>query len=137
MLYIRLGERQENLQGELLAFFEMKMLMRKHFIPSHYYRGLYQKLQNLIQGSTSVDKYYKEMEVAMIRANVEEDQEATMARFLRVLNPKIADIFEMQHYVELTEMVHQAYNSLAIRSFSNRPKLFLANSWPWPDPSKT
>ena len=87
---------------------EMKMLMRNHFVPSHYYRGLYQKLQRLIQGSKSVDEYYKEMEVAMIRANVEEDWEATMARFLHGLNREIADIVEMQHYVELTDMVHQA-----------------------------
>ena len=28
---------------------EMKMLMRKRFVPSHYYRGLYQKLQRLIK----------------------------------------------------------------------------------------
>jgi hypothetical protein len=87
---------------------EMKMLMRKRFVPSHYYRGLYQKLQNLRQGSKSVDDYYKEMEVAMIRANVEEDWEATMARFLHGLNHEIAYVIEMQHYVELTDMVHQA-----------------------------
>ncbi|KAL5570316.1 hypothetical protein UlMin_026891 [Ulmus minor] len=87
---------------------EMKMLMRKRFVPSHYYRGLYQKLQRLIQGSKSVDEYYKEMEVATIRANVEEDREATMARFLHSLNREIADIVELQHYVELTDMVHQA-----------------------------
>ncbi|KAL5550396.1 hypothetical protein UlMin_000572 [Ulmus minor] len=65
-------------------------------------------LQRLIQGSKSVDEYYKEMEVAMIRANVEEDREATMARFLHGLNREIADIVELQHYVELTDMVHQA-----------------------------
>ena len=29
-----------------------------------------------------MDDYQKEMEIAMIRANVEEDREATMARFL-------------------------------------------------------
>jgi hypothetical protein len=44
----------------------------------------------------------------MIRANVEEDREATMARFLHGLNREIADVVEMQHYVELTDMVHQA-----------------------------
>ena len=87
---------------------EMKMLIRKRFVPHHYYRGLYQKLQRLNQGSKSVEEYYKEMEVAMIRANVEEDREATMARFLHGLNREIADIVEMQHYVELTHMVHQA-----------------------------
>ena len=44
----------------------------------------------------------------MIRASVEEDREATMARFLHGLNREIADVVEMQHYVELTDMVHQA-----------------------------
>ena len=56
---------------------EMKMLMRKRFVLGHYYRGLYQKLQRLNQGSKSVEEYYKEMEVAMIRDNVEEYREAT------------------------------------------------------------
>jgi hypothetical protein len=35
--------------------------MRRRFVPSHYYRGLYQKLQNLTQGPKSVEDYYKEM----------------------------------------------------------------------------
>ena len=48
------------------------------------------------------------MEVAMIRANVDKDREATMARFLHGLNREIADIVEMQHYVKWTDMVHQA-----------------------------
>ncbi|KAL5581667.1 hypothetical protein UlMin_014109 [Ulmus minor] len=100
--------RRRNREPPVDTWEEMKMLMRKHFVPSHYYRGLYQKLQRLIQGSKSVDEYYKEMEVAMIRANVEEDREATMARFLHGLNREIADIVELQHYVELKDMVHQA-----------------------------
>ena len=52
---------------------EMKTLMRKRFVLTHYYRELYKNLQSLRQGSRSVADYYKEMEVAMIRANVEED----------------------------------------------------------------
>ena len=75
-------------------------MMRKRFVPSYYYRELYKKLQGLRQGSRSVEDYYKEMEIAMIRANVEEDREATMARFLLGLNREIHDKVEMQHYVE-------------------------------------
>uniref|UniRef100_A0A2N9J2M7 Reverse transcriptase RNase H-like domain-containing protein n=1 Tax=Fagus sylvatica TaxID=28930 RepID=A0A2N9J2M7_FAGSY len=71
-------------------------------------RDLYQKLQNLTQGSRSVEDYHKEMEVAMIRANVEEDREATMARFLSGLNRDIANVIELQHYVEIEDMVHMA-----------------------------
>uniref|UniRef100_A0A2N9IEE5 Reverse transcriptase RNase H-like domain-containing protein n=1 Tax=Fagus sylvatica TaxID=28930 RepID=A0A2N9IEE5_FAGSY len=80
----------------------------KAVIPSYYYRELYKKLQGLRQGSRSVEDYYKEMEIAMIRANVEEDREATMARFLLGLNREIHDKVEMQHYVELEDMVHMA-----------------------------
>jgi hypothetical protein len=48
-----------------------------------------------------VEDYHKEMEVAMIRANVEEDQEATMARFSSGLNRDIANVIELQQYVEI------------------------------------
>ena len=80
--------------------------MRKRFIQSHYYRNLYQKHQSLTQGSKSVENYHKEMEVAMIRANVEEDKEATMARFQNGLNRDVANVVELLHYVDLEDMVH-------------------------------
>ena len=51
--------------------------------------------------------YYKEIEIAMIRANVEEDREAAMARFLNSLNWEITNMAELQHYVEIEEMVHK------------------------------
>ena len=43
----------------------------------------------------------------MIWANVEEDREATMARFLNGLRD-IANVVELQNYVELEDMVHMA-----------------------------
>ena len=84
----------------------MKAMMRKRFVPSYYYRELYQKLQSLRQGNRSLDDYYKEMETAMIRENVEEDREATMARFLAGLNREIANIVELKDHMELEDMVH-------------------------------
>ena len=100
--------RRRNHERPIEAWGELKALMRRRFVPSHYYRDLYQKLQNLSQGSRSVEEYHKEMEVAMIRANVEEDREATMARFLSGLNRDIANVVELQHYVEIEDMVHMA-----------------------------
>jgi len=69
---------------------------------------LYLKLQSLHQGSKSMDDYYKEMEITMIQANVIEDREATLARFLNGLNRKIVNMVELEHYVELEDMVHTA-----------------------------
>ncbi|KAL5813709.1 hypothetical protein ACOSQ4_024350 [Xanthoceras sorbifolium] len=48
------------------------------------------------------------MEIAIIRADVQEDREATMARFINGLHRDIANVVELQHYVELTDMVHMA-----------------------------
>jgi hypothetical protein len=57
---------------------EMKSLMKRRFVPNHYYRELYQRLQSLSQGTKNVDEYFKEMELARIQANIGEDKEATM-----------------------------------------------------------
>ena len=62
----------------------------------------------LKQGTKSVEEYYKEMEIAMIRANIMEDEEQTMARFLNGLNYSIKKIADFQPYNNLLELVHQA-----------------------------
>ena len=85
---------------------EMKRVMRKRFVSTYYYRELYNKLQNLRQGNRSVKEYYKEIKVAMTRSNIKEDREATMARFLAGLNRQIQNVVELQHYLELEDMVH-------------------------------
>ncbi|XP_048229082.1 uncharacterized protein LOC125369852 [Ricinus communis] len=46
--------------------------------------------------------------MVMIRANVEEDREATMARFLPGLNKNIADLVELHHYVDMEDILDMA-----------------------------
>ena len=87
---------------------EMKQVMRLRFVPQHYTRDLYQRLQTLKQGYKTVEEYYKEMELAMIRANVKESEEQTMARFLNGLNYQVKKITNFQPYKTIQELVHQA-----------------------------
>ena len=100
--------RMRNYERPIETWEEIKATMRRRFVLSHYYRDLYQKLQSLTRGYRSVGDYHKEMEIVMIRANVEEYREATMARFLNGLNRDIANVVELQHYVEFEDMVHMA-----------------------------
>lgn len=80
----------------------MKPIKRKRFVPKHYYQDLYKKLQRLTKGyKKSIEDYHKETEVAVIRANVKQDREAIMTRFLNGLNCKIVIVEELQHYIEL------------------------------------
>jgi hypothetical protein len=60
--------RRRNHDRPIETWEEMKAIMRRQFVPT--------------QGCKSVDDYYKEMEIPTIRANVVEDREAIMARFL-------------------------------------------------------
>ncbi|KAL7105889.1 hypothetical protein ACP275_07G074800 [Erythranthe tilingii] len=124
--------RRRNRENPVATWDEMKSLMRKRFVPSYYFRELYQKLQNLKQGNRIVEEYFKEMEISMIRVNIEEDREATMARFLAGLNREIANVVELQHYVEMEDMVHMAIkieNQLKRRGNNPRSAPSSSSSW--------
>ncbi|RDY04993.1 hypothetical protein CR513_11223, partial [Mucuna pruriens] len=62
------------------SWYDLKRLMRKRFVPSSY---------NLYQGSKSVKEYQKEMEMNLLRSQIRERKETTMARFLYGLNREI------------------------------------------------
>lgn len=86
----------------------MKREMRARFVPRHYTRSLYEKLQNLKQGIRSVDEYYQEMELIIQRARVREAEEQTMQRFLSGLNYQIKRIVKHYPYTNIIELLHQA-----------------------------
>jgi hypothetical protein len=59
---------------------------KKKIVPNHYYKKVYNRLQSLYQGSRSIDKYFKKMEITIIKNNVFEDREATITWFLNGLD---------------------------------------------------
>ena len=66
-----------------------------------------------------MDDYHKEMEIAKIRANVEEDREATMARFLNGLNQDIANVVELKDMVHMAIKVERQLKRKGTRYFQN------------------
>ncbi|XP_048630520.1 uncharacterized protein LOC106373165 [Brassica napus] len=87
---------------------EFSMLMRRRFVPAHYHQDLHQKLRCLLQGTKSVEDYHQEMETLIIKADVDEPKDATMARFLSGLNRDIQDRMELQEYGSVEQMLHKA-----------------------------
>ncbi|KAL5184191.1 hypothetical protein HKD37_17G047937 [Glycine soja] len=55
-----------------------------------------------------LEEDYKEIKMALVRANIEEDTKDTMTHFLSGLNPNIRDVVELQEYVELDDLLHKA-----------------------------
>ncbi|RDX91536.1 hypothetical protein CR513_26470, partial [Mucuna pruriens] len=62
----------------------------------------------MYQGSKGVEEYHKDIEVALIRANVLESNKETMACLLHGLNRDIQDIVELYYYVSMDDLVHWA-----------------------------
>jgi hypothetical protein len=71
----------------------LKWVMRARFVPSYYAPDLINKLQQLKQGAKSVEEYYQELQIGMLRCNSEEREDAAMTRFVAGLNCEIQDIF--------------------------------------------
>ena len=99
-------ERRRNRERPINTWEELKTIMKKRYVPKKYYRELFNHLQMITQGNKSVEEYRKELDMAMIRANVNEDEEVSMSRFLNGLNRNIANVVELQSYVDLEELVH-------------------------------
>jgi hypothetical protein len=58
----------------------LKWVIRARFVPSYYARDLINKLQHLKQGARSVEEYYQELQIGMLHCNLEEREDAAMAR---------------------------------------------------------
>ena len=96
------------MDGQVQTWEHMKALLRNRFIPPYYTRELSQRLENLKQGSMSVEEAYNAMQHAMLRANVREDEDSTIARYLRILNSNIAYEVDMYPCRTTVELLHNA-----------------------------
>ena len=84
-----MSNRRDDNELPVLTWREMKAIMRARFVPTNYLRSVFDKLQQLKQGTMTVDAYYMEMEMLLQRARVRESVEMTMQRFLHGLKYNI------------------------------------------------
>ncbi|KAK1647924.1 hypothetical protein QYE76_065729 [Lolium multiflorum] len=90
--------REEKGEPPIDTWEEMKEEMQARFVPTHYKTDLFNKLQKLKQGTKTVEEFFKEMELTMMRANIQESENQTIARFFNGLNYPIKRIVEFQQY---------------------------------------
>jgi hypothetical protein len=62
----------------------------------------------LKHGARSVEEYYQELQIGMLRCNLEEREDAAMAQFFAGLNREIQDILEYKDYANITHLFHFA-----------------------------
>jgi hypothetical protein len=82
--------------------------MHTHFVPPYYQCVLLKKLAHLEQYKNSVQEYYQELQMGMIRCGIVEDNEAILARFFIGLNKEIQHILDYKEYNTITHLFHLA-----------------------------
>jgi hypothetical protein len=108
--------------------------MWARFVPSYYACDLLYKLQQLRQGTKSVEEYYQELQIGMLHCNLVEGEEPAMARFLGGLNRESQDILAYKDYTNVTRLFHlacQAIREVQGRRASTRPNVSAGKSTSW------
>jgi hypothetical protein len=78
---------------------DFKLLFREAFIPTYYVDHLLAKLDNLEQGSITVNEYYHEFKICVLFGGLDECRKDVMSRFMKGLNSEIQ-----------TMLIHETYS---------------------------
>ncbi|GJU53087.1 reverse transcriptase domain-containing protein [Tanacetum coccineum] len=70
---------------------KMKKLLRENFIPPNYQRLMYQRLQNLKQGTKSVEDYTSKFYQLIARNDIQETDDQLVSRYIGGLRVQIMD----------------------------------------------
>ncbi|XP_068486692.1 uncharacterized protein [Phaseolus vulgaris] len=92
----------------MVSWNDFKLCMRAQFVPPHYRNELLLKLQRLHQGPRSMDEYFKDLEVTLIKINMHESEESKIVRFVSGLRREIQNVVELYEYTSLKKLVHLA-----------------------------
>ena len=92
----------------MVSWNDLKACVRARFVPPHFKKDLLLKLQRFHQGTLSVDDSFKELDTLLIKVNMDESEEAKMARFVSAFRRDIQDVVELQKYSSLQTLVHLA-----------------------------
>ena len=76
----------------------MKRELKRRFILDSYKQDNYLKFQNFKQFDLSIDDYTREFEYLMLKCDVVEPKEQTIARYLEGLKKEIAKVTKLQPF---------------------------------------
>jgi len=82
----------------------MRRELFRKFLPESYFQDAYNKLQSFQQGDLSVEEYIERFDSLLVRCEVYEKEEQTIACYLQGLRKDIRDVVELQPYYSYHDM---------------------------------
>ena len=93
-------------KSKIKIWSKLKKHMEKRFLPPSYKQELYPKITSLSQENVRVREYIREFEQLYMRVGLNEDNELTIARFIKGLSPNITHKVELQPYLSFNDVCH-------------------------------
>ena len=88
-------KREREGRNPIKSWEKMRRKLTRKFLPDHYHQDNFIKFHNLRQKSMIVEEYTMEFEQLMMKCDVREKEEQTIARYLRGLNFEIAKVVQL------------------------------------------
>nr|GEV80274.1 reverse transcriptase domain-containing protein [Tanacetum cinerariifolium] len=95
-------------KSKITSWQKMKKCMRANFIPHNYQRLMYKRLQNLKQGSKSVEDYTTEFYQLIARNDIQKREDQLVSRYIRGLRVQIMDSVNMFDPMTLSDAFQRA-----------------------------
>ncbi|XP_076895084.1 uncharacterized protein LOC143547574 [Bidens hawaiensis] len=90
-------------KSRIVTWAKMRKCLRDTFLPHNFQRLMYQRLQNLKQGSGSVKEYTTEFYHLVARNDIQETDEQLVARYIRGLRVQIMDFVNLFNPLTVAE----------------------------------
>ncbi|GJX32580.1 putative nucleotidyltransferase, ribonuclease H [Tanacetum coccineum] len=101
----------------IMSWQKIKKCMKDNFIPHNYQRQMYQRLQNLKQGSKSIEDYTTEFYQFIARNDIQETEDQLVSRYIGGLRVQIMDSVNMFDPMTLSDAYQRA---LAFKKLNRR-----------------
>ena len=109
-------------KSKIRTWEKMKSKLRARFLPPTYVQDCYSELHHLNHGNLSVEEYTREFEKLVIKCDLHEPEEQTIFRHLGGLNPRYANIVDLQAYPSFDEVCVLAHKVEQQRKTKQLPR---------------
>ena len=97
----------------------MKKELKMKYLPFHYRQDIFLKIQNLKQLNLTVEEYSAEFENLMIKGDLQEAKDQSIARYLASLRFEISKTIQLQPYNTLQDVIKLALKVEALNKYGN------------------
>ncbi|KAK0587640.1 hypothetical protein LWI29_026225 [Acer saccharum] len=102
-------QRDREGRSKILTWIKMKKELTRKYLPDNYRQDIFLKIQNFRQKDLSIAEYTAEFDNLMLKGDLMEPEQQTIARYLGGLNYEISNVVQLQPYWTFNDVCKLAF----------------------------